>query len=91
LLNVCSTIRFCFCLQEGAEIAHAAHLWQVNEPVPALSAEPALAAALLEESEGLKGMVDSADLAVNALLTGQQEAVIAGLGPAEKLQVSTEA
>jgi len=32
-------------------------------------------------------MVDSADLAVNALLTGQQEAVIAGLAPAEKLQV----
>ncbi|WIA42711.1 hypothetical protein OEZ86_008660 [Tetradesmus obliquus] len=73
--------------EEGAEIAHAAHLWQVNEPVPALSAEPALAAALLDESEGLKGMVDSADLAVNALLTGQQEAVIAGLAPAEKLQV----
>uniref|UniRef100_A0A383W4Q6 UDP-N-acetylglucosamine diphosphorylase n=1 Tax=Tetradesmus obliquus TaxID=3088 RepID=A0A383W4Q6_TETOB len=72
--------------EEGAEIAHAAHLWQVNEPVPALSAEPALAAALLDESEGLKGMVDSADLAVNALLTGQQEAVIAGLAPAEKLQ-----
>lgn len=35
-------------------MATSAHLWQVTEPVPALSAEPALAEALLEETAGLQ-------------------------------------
>ncbi len=73
--------------QDGAALAKASCLWQVNEPLPALSAEPALAEALLEEASGLQALLRSADLAVQELLAGQQQAVISGLAPAQRLQV----
>lgn len=53
-------------------MSKAATLWQVTEPVPLLSAEPALAEVLLEDATGLQELVKSADMAVNALLNGQQ-------------------
>jgi hypothetical protein len=58
--------------QNGAAVAQGGSLWQVTEPLPLLSAEPALAEALLEEAQGLGGLAGSADTAVNALLNDQQ-------------------
>lgn len=65
-------------------------LWQLNEPVSALSVEPALAESLLDEAQGLQGLVSSADTAVSELLTSQQAAVIEALRPAQELKVQLE-
>lgn len=53
-------------------MAAGSSLWQITEAVPVLSAEPSLAEALLDEGQGLVELVASADIAVNALLNGQQ-------------------
>ena len=53
-------------------LAKDARLWQITEPLPLLSAEPALAAAVLEDGQGMQELVQSADMAVNALLSDQQ-------------------
>eukprot|EP00879_Flechtneria_rotunda_P019297 GHRR01020266.1.p1 GENE.GHRR01020266.1~~GHRR01020266.1.p1 ORF type:complete len:603 (+),score=293.43 GHRR01020266.1:126-1934(+) len=74
-------------VQEGLAIAKSAALWQVTNSVPALSAEPALAEALIDEEKDLQELVKSADMAVNALLTKQQQVVIDALSPAQNLKV----
>jgi len=64
-------LRCCVPPQNGAVVASSS-LWQITEAVPLLSAEPSLAEALLDEGQGLVELVASADIAVNALLNGQQ-------------------
>lgn len=58
--------------QAGAAVASSSSVWQVTEPLPQLSSEPALAERLLEDGQGLIEMVASCDIAINALLHEQQ-------------------
>jgi hypothetical protein len=59
-------------MQAGAGVSSGCSLWQVTEPLPLLSAEPALAEGLLEDGQALIELVNSVDIAINALLNGQQ-------------------
>lgn len=64
--------------QAGAGVSSGCSLWQITEPLPLLSAEPALAEGILEDGQSFIELVNSVDTAINALLNGQQVGAAAG-------------
>ena len=77
----------CSLLQSGADLAHSSVVWQVTEPVPQLSIEPAMAAQPAADAAALKEEINTREPLLLAAVEARQAELIAGLGPAQELKV----